>query len=176
MAAFAGSYIKTVASQVTRSADAASMTGANFSSWFRADEGTLYAEYLIPSLLDGTVVSIDDNTQNNRWQIRYMLSPERGRHRFVSASGSFDLTDTTVKPIANTFNKTAYVAKSGNQSFVINSVVSSQVGTQSIMPVVNQLTIGNGPASDQAQQITIRKLAFYPKRLANDQLQGITTV
>jgi hypothetical protein len=38
--AFPTSYIPTVASQVTRSADSASMTGTNFSDWYRADEGT----------------------------------------------------------------------------------------------------------------------------------------
>jgi hypothetical protein len=42
--AFPTSYIKTEASQVTRSADSASMTGANFSDWYRQDEGTLYTE------------------------------------------------------------------------------------------------------------------------------------
>jgi hypothetical protein len=37
--AFPTSYIPTVASQVTRAADSASMTGTNFSDWYRADEG-----------------------------------------------------------------------------------------------------------------------------------------
>jgi hypothetical protein len=40
--AFPTSYIKTEASQVTRSADSASMTGTNFSEWYRQDEGTVY--------------------------------------------------------------------------------------------------------------------------------------
>ena len=42
--AFATSYIPTVASTVTRAADAASMTGTNFSSWYNQSEGSLYAE------------------------------------------------------------------------------------------------------------------------------------
>jgi hypothetical protein len=40
--AFPTSYIPTVASQVTRSADAASMTGTNFSSWFNRNQGTIF--------------------------------------------------------------------------------------------------------------------------------------
>ena len=44
MAAFASSYIKTEASQVTRSADSATMTGANFLDWWNPSEGTMYAE------------------------------------------------------------------------------------------------------------------------------------
>ena len=43
--AFPTSYIKTTASQVTRSADSASMTGTNFSDQYRQDEGSIYAEY-----------------------------------------------------------------------------------------------------------------------------------
>jgi len=39
-AAFATSYIPTVASTVTRSADVATMTGTNFSSWFNATDGS----------------------------------------------------------------------------------------------------------------------------------------
>lgn len=38
--AFATSYIPTVASQVTRTADVATMTGTNFSSWFNASQGS----------------------------------------------------------------------------------------------------------------------------------------
>ena len=40
---FPTSYIPTVASTVTRAADVASMTGANFSSWYNQDQGTLVA-------------------------------------------------------------------------------------------------------------------------------------
>ena len=43
--AFPTSYIQTVASQVTRAADAASMTGTNFSSWYNQGEGTLYTSF-----------------------------------------------------------------------------------------------------------------------------------
>lgn len=38
---FSTSYIPTVASTVTRAADVASITGANFSSWYRQDGGTM---------------------------------------------------------------------------------------------------------------------------------------
>jgi hypothetical protein len=40
--AFPTSYIPTTASTVTRSADLASMTGTNFSSWYNQSEGTFY--------------------------------------------------------------------------------------------------------------------------------------
>jgi hypothetical protein len=42
--AFPTSYIPTTTSTVTRSADVASITGSNFSSWYRQDEGTMFIE------------------------------------------------------------------------------------------------------------------------------------
>ena len=44
-ASFPTSYIPTTGSTVTRAADVASMTGTNFSSWYRQDEGTLFIRY-----------------------------------------------------------------------------------------------------------------------------------
>ena len=41
---FPTSYIKTSGASATRSADNASITGENFSSWYRQDEGSLYSE------------------------------------------------------------------------------------------------------------------------------------
>lgn len=41
---FPTSYIPMTSAQVTRSADVASMTGTNFSSWFNPAQGTIYAE------------------------------------------------------------------------------------------------------------------------------------
>jgi hypothetical protein len=56
-ASFATSYIPTVASQVTRSADVASMTGTNFSSWYNASAGTLFVSatgYNAPTVSQGS--------------------------------------------------------------------------------------------------------------------------
>ena len=38
-------YIPTAGSAVTRAADVASISGSNFSSWYRQDEGTVFAEF-----------------------------------------------------------------------------------------------------------------------------------
>ena len=68
--AFPTSYIKTDASQVTRAADTASMTGTNFSSWFVQGEGTLLAEArnVVNATVFSTAVLTDDQAlqTNNR--------------------------------------------------------------------------------------------------------------
>ena len=45
---FVTSYIKTTGASATRSADNASITGENFSSWYRQDEGSIYIEAETP--------------------------------------------------------------------------------------------------------------------------------
>jgi hypothetical protein len=52
-ASFPTSYIPTVAATVTRAADLASITGTNFSSWYRQDEGTLFSDALMTSQSTG---------------------------------------------------------------------------------------------------------------------------
>jgi len=42
--AFPTSYIATTSAATTRSADVASITGSNFSSWYRQDEGTVFCD------------------------------------------------------------------------------------------------------------------------------------
>jgi len=173
--AFPTSYIPTTTAAATRSADVASITGANFSSWYRQDEGTVFADYLLPSLLDGTVVSFDDGTNNNRWQMRYRNSTgvNQGRYRFVSSSGSLDLTSSLAAPNVDTGSKSAYVMKSGDQTWVTNAIQGTQ-GTQSTVPAVTQLQLGNGASTDAAKRITIRRVTFWPQRLSNSTLQSIT--
>jgi hypothetical protein len=67
--AFATSYIPTTTTALTRNADAASMTGTNFSDWFNASEGTLYSEasrpFAVPSNLFPRTFEINDGTANN---------------------------------------------------------------------------------------------------------------
>jgi len=63
--AFATSYIPTTVSQVTRSADVATMVGTNFSDWYSAGAGGVVTRVL-PSTVSGTrpVLQFDDNTAN----------------------------------------------------------------------------------------------------------------
>jgi hypothetical protein len=63
--AFATSYIPTVASQVTRNADVATMTGTNFSDWWQSGLGGATVQAL-PSIVIGTrpMIQFDDNTSN----------------------------------------------------------------------------------------------------------------
>ena len=169
----ATSYIPTVASQVTRSADAASMTGANFSSWYRADEGTLYGEGDAGGGNLPCFVSIDDTTTNNRIQLRRTTNDTMSALRMVSSGGSIDVTLASGAAVG--VNKIAVSLSAGNQSAASNGTLFTGITPITPMPVVTRVDIGAGVGSSLLNG-TIKKIAYYPKRLTNAELQGLTTI
>lgn len=68
---FPTSYIPTVAASVTRNADVATITGANFSSWWQATKGGATVQ-VIPSIVSGIrpLVQYDDGTANEIISLR----------------------------------------------------------------------------------------------------------
>lgn len=175
--AFPTSYIPTVASQVTRSADAASMTGANFSSWYRTDEGTLYADcsiYTAPNNVAApTIFSIEDGTSSNRIQLYRANNNANPYAGFVSvASGSVQANiNAGFSQVQNSKLVGAYLLN--NYATVLNAA-AVQADTVALVPIVDKALIGNGTSLGVLNG-TIKRIAYYPKRLSNTELQGITS-
>jgi len=156
--AFPTSYIPTVASQVTRSADAASMTGANFSSWFRADEGSFYIDGNIQTTgINNYLIARDNATANNRLQ----LYIQNNTAFFQIRSGGS--TEAVISRSPSNKNAAGY--ELNNSAFVVNGQIATD--TVCVMPsALAEMIIGSNG--------NIKKLAFYPKRLANAELQALT--
>jgi hypothetical protein len=173
--AFATSYIPTVASQVTRAADAASMTGANFSSWFNNAEGTLYADYLLSDPNSHSVAEISSGGSD---YIRMRYSSGGAAQYTVQVAG---VTQANQAPTGfstpNTQYKRAitYATNSFNQA--INGLLPTAEDTSGTVPVSSRLFIGAEGATGSVSQLggTIKKLAYYPVRVTNAQLQGLTS-
>jgi hypothetical protein len=177
---FATSYIPTVASQVTRSADSAVMTGTNFSSWYNASEGTLYSEALAGNYGAGAfggapgLFEISDNTLNNRIYIaRSNTSLRPFLNVGVGGVTQVDLVSSTNSWGANTNKKIVAVYKV-NDFAISEDGVTPATDTLGTIPVVNQAVIGRRDVI--SWNSTIKKIAYYPKRLTNAELQGLTTV
>jgi len=175
--AFATSYIPTVASQVTRSADVAVMTGTNFSSWYNASEGTLYSEFAVlgdtPAAVNGAF-SLDDGTNSNRLHLRRLVANNNASF-FVSRLGATQASITTASnsfPVKE-FKKAAAAYKLDDFAIVLGGVLG---GTDSsgTPPVVTQAVIGNSGGGTASVNGHIRQIVYYPRRLANAELQGIT--
>ena len=179
---FATSYIPTVASQVTRSAESASMTGTNFSSWYRADEGTLYTESQLPTLQTAgnpRVASLSDNTNNNELSTLYALgTPALGFNVKVNNSFVAILSTTVASSAITSASKNAAAYMVNDFAISVNGATVA-TDTAGAIPIVNRLNIGAGPidiSGSQGINGNIRKIAYYPKRLTNAELQGLTTV
>jgi hypothetical protein len=166
--AFPTSYIPTTTAAATRNADVASITGANFSSWYRQDEGTVFVNAINPAL-STTLFSASDGTTNNRIQADAGISARVAR---VVTGGITQANNT----IAYTFGTQQQFAL----SYVLNSINFANAGTlgtedtSATIPTVDQLRLGANPTGAGALNSTIGRLAYWPQRLSNSTLQTIT--
>jgi len=179
--AFPTSYIPTVASQVTRSADSASMTGANFSSWYRADEGSFYAEF-------GPYGARASQTASGNFGVFGASSGTfNNGHNIFAGSGFAPVYSVRANSVdscylssgllnANSTNKVAAAYKTNDFARSLGGA-SPATDTTGILPQgATQANIGALASSVGPLNGTIKKIAYYPIRLTNSQLQALTAV
>jgi hypothetical protein len=178
--AFATSYIPSVASQVTRAADSASMIGNNFARWYNQTEGSLFADLnsgVTSAALDGNGFSrgaacLHDGTNNNR--IRFGVNVTGATliaNNVTQADYGFAFSAA-----ANTNYKIAFGYKVNSFNLANNNVLATEDTSGVVSVGINQMAIGNSStAGNGVLNGTIKKIAFYPKRLANTELQSITS-
>jgi hypothetical protein len=172
--AFATSYIPTVASQVTRSADAASMTGANFSSWYNAGEGSLYAEANTPAFATTYVFAeINNNSTSN--YIRHSTTSAGTTTQFVVVNNTTTTASPSVTVTLGSNRKMAgaYAFNSIQQS--VNGSLGTEDTSSEIPTGLVQMNIGSRAAGTSVVNGTIKKIAYYPLRVTNAQLQALTS-
>lgn len=168
---FATSYIPTVASQVTRSADVASVN--TLSPWYNASEGTLYAEYTPYAVTsDSRFASIDANTTANRMMIWGTSGSARTIFDVSVASVNQASIQTTGTFTTNT-TKSAGAYKVNDFAFSVNGA-AALTDTSGSIPVATQLVIGSSGGSSANANAHIRNVAYYPRRLSNAELQALT--
>jgi hypothetical protein len=172
--AFQTSYIKTEASQVTRSADSASMTGANFSDWYNDAEGTLYAEASLKANGYCPIVMLFNSsgaTQAN--QVLLGTNSAQAYAEYGAIGGSIGLAATSTV-IPNTFFKSSIAFTNSNVSLSANGGTVAINTTIPTTPIVNSLRFAHDSLG-RRKAMTIKKLSYYPQRLSNAQLQAITS-
>ena len=169
--AFATSYIPTVASQVTRAADAASMTGTNFSSWYNVGQGTLYAEAAISNT--GTFSGSDlvgiTNASGTGMEL-YKASNNAGMTIYA---GTNSAVLTTSVPVG-AFNKFA-LTQTGviSASGVYNGATPVSVTPTLYTPTL--LGIGKNAGVANPLCCWTKRITYYPVALTSTQLVTLTT-
>jgi hypothetical protein len=176
--AFATSHIPTVASTVTRSADIASITGTNFSSWYNPSEGNVTCSgrflYINPPTYGQALWAIGDSSTFN--ESMYLVN-DTGTN-----SIGFNIIDGGVNQFAvgsssvtsGSFNKISISYKANDSAGSFNSSTPT-TDTSCTLPTVNVLKIGNTSwGTFNPLNGTISQLTYYPVRLTNSQLQTLT--
>jgi hypothetical protein len=174
LASFATSYIPTVASQVTRTADVAVMTSTNFSNWYNASEGTFTAQYLsFASSGFPDVLNVSDGTINNRFQVFIDGSNGFTTTREIVAGVQQGISSITTTQKTNIRGSFAY--SSAGVSAAINGA-ATVVGNNVTHPSgLNKLSLGNSATGvNNFLNGYLAKFAFYPQRLISAELQAFS--
>ena len=175
--AFATSYVPTVAASLTRAADVASVTGANFSSWYNSVEGTVYTESATLPNVTGAVLTyaISDGTFNNSFYGNFNAgNTYRGANMLVGgvaqpeAIGTFSIASST----NNTKDAFAYKENSFAESC---NGIATRIDNVGVIAAVNRLYIGtNWGGGGNFLNGHIRSFKYYPTRLRDSALQLLT--
>jgi hypothetical protein len=172
--AFATSYIPTVASTVTRSADVATINGSLFSQWYAQTQGTFVFEGdSVTTTGIPYAVLASDGGFSNRFGLYRSDNYGVG---LITNSGVTQLQIFSAPSIvANVPFKMAVAAQTNNGNFSFNGSIGTN-DTSITMPAVNRLSLASGP-SGGADQLNghIRSINFIPARAADFQLQVLST-
>ena len=166
---FATSYIPTVASTVTRSADVATMTGTNFSSWYNQSEGTIVwsGDFAVNS--SNRLVSIDagiaartaDIYGTGSNALSYYKTSDAQQIQFGSGVA------------LNTVFTAAVAIKLNDYIGAVNGVTGGSDTATGAVAVADRLSIGHWNNGGQLNG-HIRQIAYYNTRLPNASLQTLT--
>ena len=179
--ASATSYIpNSGTSQVTRAADVCSISGSNFSSWYRQDEGTMFADGNL--IVAGTnnfprIVSLagpNSGTDEISLYTRRGIGVDDGRiFAAVTVSSS---TQADIQPPVGSgvgLYKSALAYRS-NDFALSNNGLGPNVDTSGTLPTATQLIIMGIARFQPMSNGHIRRLTYWPQRLPNAVLQTIT--
>ena len=173
--AFPTSYIPTTTTALTRAADVASVN--TLSPWYNATEGTLFAECVTFDTLSGAFPSgavFSDGTTSNRMSIVRNNSSGNARGNAIVGGVAQFAADGT----AWTLNATTKIALAyaNNDFALITNGGAPTTDTSGTIPTVDRLQLGvDALGTGSFINGYLRRITYYPRRLANADLQAITT-
>jgi hypothetical protein len=174
-ATFATSYIPTVASQVTRTADVATMTGTNFSDWYNASEGSFVAEAVSNAItVAGELIfgALQDSTNYLRLGRRIAGGTSTIIYgiSFVGTTQAYIGVGTA---IAGTPYKTCFTYKQNNFNIATNGSATVNSGAGNIPATPTQAQIGSNAGSLSLNGY-IKKLYYYSIQLTSAETQAFS--
>ena len=179
---FPTSYIPTSGTTVTRAEDLANITGTNFSSWYNdTGVGTWYyessAEYTDYSL--ECMFSVGSNTNGYSVIKNFSVNGVRISSKANNGGGTLDLIVTNAWTQGGP-GKWALGLEDNNVK-LYHSSGNSGADTACTVPIVGSATnlslrkAGQTSLAYTGASSTIARLAYYPTRLTDTELQDLTT-
>ena len=170
--AFPTSYIPTSGSTVTRSADVATIATSDFG--YREDEGTLYSEFVALGY-DGIFFPVILALRSGSNSIRFIADTVNDVRMYIyngSAVVNADLESNVYS--GTSFNKLSLGYQENNTSGSSNGNAVINDTSCTIPTELSTLEIGaiSGTALSSGHH---KKIQYYPVRLSNTVLQGMTT-
>jgi hypothetical protein len=176
LGAFATSVIPTTTTALTRAADVATMTGANFSNWYNQTEGTLFTQFLpnvvAPATAAQIVAMFSDATTDNTVEL-YKRANVDGSTRFSVNSGGVNYVFMNLGVFAQSVTKLVGAYKVDNFAGVQNAGTVI-VDTSGQTANVSQLDIGRFVTGSGYLNGYLQRITYYPRRLTNSELQALT--
>lgn len=165
------SPIRTTSAAVTRSADYIIVN--DFATWANQSAGTIYAEANVPAV-SGTqaLVGMDDGTANERITSRSSAAALAG----VLIDGGVTQATMSVGTLAaNVTSKTALAYALNDGAYTAGGAAPA-TDTSMTLPTTDRMELG-GLATGTINFLNgfLRRVAYFPSRLPDTTLQGITS-
>jgi hypothetical protein len=167
---FPTSYIPTVASTVTRAADTAVIAAPMFAPWYSQTEGTFIAE---ASTITATSNRILDASAGVGSRVVDLLVVTSAGANIQFYNGTTVFTTLNALTLGTPF-KTAAAYKTADYAVVLNGGAPA-TNNAALVNTANALQIGRISTGTSHLNGHIRSINYYPLRLTNAQLQGLTT-
>lgn len=168
---FPTSYIPTSGATATRSADLASITGTNFTSWYNPTESTMFVETSMPN--NNGAVGIPSyafklTTDSNKYYgfFRDVVAP----YHYVRTT---DLNTYIFGSLASKYKAALAIKENDINSYINTTQNVNSTNVTLFTPDI--LYLGNTDISNiNILNGHIKRFMYYPTRLPNDQLQALT--
>ena len=155
------SYIPTTATTVTRSADMASMTGNNFTSWFNSTQGTLYVE------CDLQISTEFDGGAFQRIILQSTIIASTNKGLYYTTQSGYVPGQSLYKVAGSYINGTSITS-----CFAGNTPVTVSAPTS---VVLNRFVVRGSITNGTYQNEHIRKIIYYSEALSSSNLQALTS-
>ena len=180
LGAFATSYIPTTTAAATRSADLATMTGTNFSSWYNQSQGTFVTQFVlvgVKSVAGQRTIAADDGTNTNQ-----MLQAGSSTNTFqtqITTAGATQVSQSVPSLTLAGFTtyKSAFGYADNNTNTAVNGVLATNDTSCTMPTALTTFRFSSSGASPTTVNANLwyASLNYYPTRLSNGTLQTLTT-